>query len=76
MLCDSRTTITLKRMGEIDAKVFKQTCKKRFPLKNADFEASELCGLWQDKLMNPEWHPFKIIMVEGNPKVWPMQGGL
>lgn len=53
-------------MGEIDMKVFQKTCKGRFSPDEADIKASELCTLWQDNLKNPEWHPFKIVSVEGN----------
>lgn len=61
-----RTNISVKRMGEIDVKVFQQTCKGRFPPDEAEIKAVELCTLWQDNMKNPEWHPFKIVSVQGN----------
>ncbi|GLT41179.1 hypothetical protein SLA2020_152630 [Shorea laevis] len=65
-LLGARTNIGLKRMGDIDQKPFQNTCKQRFSLDEAMFQASTLCTLWQDKLKNAEWHPFKIISVGGN----------
>ncbi|KAK1402079.1 Factor of DNA methylation 1 [Heracleum sosnowskyi] len=61
-----RTNISVKRMGEIDGKVFQQTCKGRFSPDEAEIKALELCSLWQENMKNPEWHPFKIVSVEGN----------
>ncbi|KAL0342164.1 UNVERIFIED_CONTAM: Factor of DNA methylation 2 [Sesamum calycinum] len=48
-------------MGEIDEKAFKSACKERFPPGEAEMKAAELVSLWQEKLKNPEWHPFQII---------------
>lgn len=53
-------------MGEINMKVFLETCKGRFSADEAEIKALELCSLWQEILKNPEWHPFKIVVVEGN----------
>ncbi|KAL8155817.1 factor of DNA methylation 1-like [Apium graveolens] len=66
ILSGPRTNISVKRMGEIDMKVFQQTMKGRFSLDEADIKALELCTLWQENMKNPEWHPFKIVSVEGN----------
>lgn len=70
MLNGPRTTISIKRMGEIDMKAFQQTCKERCSRDEADIKALELCSLWQDKMKNPDWHPFKIVTVEGNSQAW------
>lgn len=56
-------------MGELDEKVFKKVCQERFPPREAEIEAEELRGLWQEKMMNPEWHPFRIVKVDGTEKV-------
>ncbi|KAL2479054.1 Factor of DNA methylation 1 [Forsythia ovata] len=65
MLSSSRVNIGIKRMGEIDEKSFQNTCKQRFPAEEAEIKTAELCSLWQDKLKNPGFHPFKIIQVDG-----------
>ena len=66
----TRTNIGIKRMGEIDHKAFQDTCKKRFHIEEANLQATKLCSLWQEHLKNPEWHPFKVVEVNGNPQVY------
>ncbi|XP_042052638.1 factor of DNA methylation 1-like [Salvia splendens] len=61
MLSSSRVNIGIKRMGELDEKSFKNACKQRYPPEEADIKALELCSLWQEKLKNPEWHPFRVV---------------
>jgi len=56
-------------MGEIDEKPFHNACKERFP-EDPLLHASTQCSLWQEKLKNPAWHPFKVIDVDGNAKVF------
>lgn len=68
-LLGQRTNIGIKRMGDLDQKPFLNTCKQRFPLDEAQLQASTLCSLWQEHLKNPDWHPFKIIHVNGHPQV-------
>ncbi|KAK9281822.1 hypothetical protein L1049_004728 [Liquidambar formosana] len=60
-----RTNIGIKRMGEIDEKPFHNTCKQRFALHEAHLQATTLVSLWQENLKKPEWHPFKILEIEG-----------
>ncbi|KAL9462958.1 hypothetical protein AB3S75_000878 [Citrus x aurantiifolia] len=67
-LIGAGTNIGVKRLGEIDPKPFQDACKNKFPLEEAQVEASTLCSLWQENLKATEWHPFKIIHVEGTPK--------
>ncbi|KAJ4718617.1 factor of DNA methylation 1-like [Melia azedarach] len=57
--------IGIKRLSEIDLKPFQNACKKKFPLKESQVQASTLCSLWQENLKNSEWHPFKIIDIGG-----------
>ncbi|PIN04135.1 hypothetical protein CDL12_23335 [Handroanthus impetiginosus] len=61
MLTSSRANIGIKRMGEIDAKAFREACKLRFSMDEAEIKAVELCSLWQERLKNPEWHPFQVV---------------
>ncbi|KAL8232296.1 hypothetical protein R6Q57_002074 [Mikania cordata] len=63
-----RTNIGVKRMGEINTKAFQDACKERFNSEEAEIKASELCSLWQEKLKNPEWHPVKVVAVDGTHK--------
>ncbi|EEF35059.1 factor of DNA methylation 1 [Ricinus communis] len=56
-----RTNIGIKRMGEIDQKPFLNTCKQKFPLEEAQVQATTLCSLWQENLKDSSWQPFKIV---------------
>ncbi|XP_038713923.1 factor of DNA methylation 1-like [Tripterygium wilfordii] len=55
------THIGIKRMGEIDSKPFQNKCKERFSPDEALVQAAIICSLWQEKLLDLGWHPFKII---------------
>ncbi|KAJ7964528.1 factor of DNA methylation 1-like [Quillaja saponaria] len=61
----SRAHIGLKRMGELDTRPFHEAMKRKYNEEDAEERASELCSLWEEYLKDPDWHPFKIIMVEG-----------
>lgn len=67
-MLSGRTNIGIKRMGEIDQKPFHNTCKQRFPTDEAVLKSSMLCSEWQENLKKPEWHPFKVITVDGNSR--------
>ncbi|RDY13496.1 Protein INVOLVED IN DE NOVO 2, partial [Mucuna pruriens] len=60
--------IRLKRMGELDTRPFVEAMKKRYNEEEAEERASELCSLWEEYLKDPDWHPFKVIMVEEKEK--------
>nr|XP_010911457.2 factor of DNA methylation 5 [Elaeis guineensis] len=67
-MLSGRTLIGIKRMGELDEKPFQTACKQRCSKDNADVNAIMLCSKWQDELRKPEWHPFKVITVDGKPQ--------
>lgn len=60
-ILSTRSLIGIKRMGELDEKVFYAACKKRYAKEEADIKALELCSEWQEHLKNPFWHPFKVV---------------
>ncbi|CAA0822333.1 Factor of DNA methylation 1 [Striga hermonthica] len=69
MPSSSRVNIGIRRMGEIDEKAFKTVCSKRFSSGEAEIKAVELCSLWQEKMKNAEWNPFRVVEDEkGNAK--------
>ncbi|KAK8955141.1 hypothetical protein KSP40_PGU007961 [Platanthera guangdongensis] len=64
-ILNNRTIIGIKRMGELDDKVFHNACIKKFRKDLVDENAAKLCSKWQDELKKPEWHPFRMAMVGG-----------
>lgn len=68
-ILNNRTIIGIKRMGELNEKIFHSACIKKYRKDNADVRAAELCSQWQDELKKPEWHPFKMITIDGKLQV-------
>lgn len=56
-------------MGELDSKPFLEVMKKKYTEDEAEVRASELCSLWVEYLKDPDWHPFKVVMVDGEHRV-------
>ncbi|KAJ9559508.1 hypothetical protein OSB04_004668 [Centaurea solstitialis] len=67
-MLSGKTNIGVKRMGELDTTAFYDACKEKFDADEAQIKATELCSLWQDKLKNSEWHPMKVVAVDGAHK--------
>ncbi|XP_009610605.1 protein INVOLVED IN DE NOVO 2-like isoform X2 [Nicotiana tomentosiformis] len=57
--------IGVKRMGELDSRPFLEAMKRRYNEVEAEEIASELCSLWEEYLRDPEWHPIKVISING-----------
>ncbi|GKE09391.1 factor of DNA methylation 1-like protein, partial [Tanacetum coccineum] len=49
----------------LDLKAFQDACYEKFDAEEAQIKASELCALWQDKLKDLDWHPLKVVAVDG-----------
>lgn len=64
-----RTQIGVKRMGALDEKPFQQVAKEKYPAEEADEKAAELCSLWEGHLGDSAWHPIKVVVKDGIPKV-------
>ncbi|XP_020577816.1 factor of DNA methylation 1-like [Phalaenopsis equestris] len=64
-MLSSRSKIGIKRMGALDVKAFQAIFEKYLPSEDAKFQGTLLCSEWEEHLRNPEWHPFKVIMVNG-----------
>ncbi|KAF6137793.1 hypothetical protein GIB67_040501 [Kingdonia uniflora] len=62
----STAKIGLKRMGVLDVKPFKAAFILKYSPRKAAVNAIQFCSLWDSDLRNPEWHPFKMIKVNGN----------
>ncbi|KAL1542197.1 protein INVOLVED IN DE NOVO 2-like [Salvia divinorum] len=57
--------ISVKRMGELDSKPFHEVMKRMYGDTQADERATELCSLWEEYLRDPEWHPIKVVSING-----------
>ncbi|KAF3634841.1 putative F-box/FBD/LRR-repeat protein-like [Capsicum annuum] len=64
VLSSARAHIGIKRMGEIDSNAFQNALKQRFSNQEAEIKAIEFLSLWQEKIKEPDWHPFKTIMID------------
>jgi hypothetical protein len=64
-----QTQIGVKKVGELDPSVFLSLCKQKFPAADAEAESARLCSKWQNEIENPEWQPFKVIIVDGKASV-------
>ncbi|KAI8564044.1 hypothetical protein RHMOL_Rhmol03G0152900 [Rhododendron molle] len=61
----SNTEIGVKRMGELDNKPFHEAMKRKYNEADAEDRAIEVCSIWEEYLRDPEWHPFKVITING-----------
>lgn len=66
---NSQTHIGIRRIGELDSKVFLKTCKRKLSSQDAKAESIILCSKWQSEISNPEWNPFRVTMVDGHEVV-------
>lgn len=57
--------IGVKRMGELDSHPFHEAMKRKYSDTQADEKATELCSLWEEYLRDPEWHPIKVVNING-----------
>lgn len=63
-LSGGQTHIGIKRMGELDLKAFSKACQKE-RTENAEVTAAFLCSKWEAEIKNPDWHPFRVVTVDG-----------
>ncbi|CAI9116416.1 OLC1v1017552C1 [Oldenlandia corymbosa var. corymbosa] len=52
--------IGIKIMGEFDPKIFEEQCKLKFA-DDYEVKAREMYSLWEERLRNPDWRPFKVV---------------
>lgn len=61
--------IGVKRMGEINIEPFLAAMKKRFNARTAKNRAAKLCSSWEESIKDPNWHPFKVVLVDSDAHV-------
>ncbi|CAM0881840.1 unnamed protein product [Alopecurus aequalis] len=59
-----RAHIGFKRMGELDLQAISNACRK-LSKEDAEVTAAIICSKWEDEIRNPDWHPFRVVMVDG-----------
>ncbi|KAF8647283.1 hypothetical protein HU200_065434 [Digitaria exilis] len=60
-----RQNIRIKMMGEINCKPFLDAALGEHPSDIAKDEAVKNCSVWQQKIQDPAWHPYKRITEDG-----------
>ncbi|KAL5729436.1 hypothetical protein ACHQM5_002389 [Ranunculus cassubicifolius] len=60
-LIRDHSTIGIKRMGELNPKPFRDVCMKKFATEDWDTKSAELCSLWQERIKDSLWFPFKVV---------------
>uniref|UniRef100_A0A161Y1D7 Factor of DNA methylation 1-5/IDN2 domain-containing protein n=1 Tax=Daucus carota subsp. sativus TaxID=79200 RepID=A0A161Y1D7_DAUCS len=68
-LTDS-SVVGVKRMGEVNQKPFQDACLQKFSIEEAEMRAMELSSLWQIKVNNSNWHPFKQVFKDEKLQVY------
>ncbi|KAI3919673.1 hypothetical protein MKW92_033965 [Papaver armeniacum] len=70
---NSRSSIGIKRMGELDCKSFRDALKDIICGSSSMDQVSDgsvlRCSFWEEKLRDPLWHPFKVTLVDGKHQV-------
>ncbi|PIA60332.1 hypothetical protein AQUCO_00300081v1 [Aquilegia coerulea] len=64
-LFGNRSTIGIRRMGELDQKPFRDVCMEKFSTEDWGMKTVELCSIWQENIKNSHWHPFRTTQIDG-----------
>ncbi|XP_026450264.1 factor of DNA methylation 1-like isoform X2 [Papaver somniferum] len=59
--------IGIKRMGELNDKPFRDICIKKFSATEWETKSVELCSLWQNRIQDSGWYPYKHVTVDKKP---------
>ncbi|KAI3878191.1 hypothetical protein MKW92_002087 [Papaver armeniacum] len=59
--------IGIKRMGELNDKPFRDICIKKFSTTEWETKSVELCSLWQNRIQDSGWYPYKHVTVDKKP---------
>ncbi|XP_026430344.1 factor of DNA methylation 1-like [Papaver somniferum] len=56
--------IGINRMGELNEKPFRDICIKKFSTTKWETKSAELCSLWQKKIQDSQWYPYKHVTTD------------
>lgn len=62
--------VGVKRMGEVDQQPFQDVCLQKFSREEGEMRSMELSSLWQNKVNNSNWQPFKKVFKDEKLLVW------
>ncbi|KAI3860538.1 hypothetical protein MKX03_025470 [Papaver bracteatum] len=54
-------------MGELNDKPFRDICIKKFSSTEWETKSVELCSLWQNRIQDSGWYPYKHVTVDKKP---------
>ncbi|CAJ2640817.1 unnamed protein product [Trifolium pratense] len=60
--------IGVKIMGEFNMKPFIDAMEKRYDKDEAEIIGPKLYSLWKENIKDPNWNPFKVVLVDGVAK--------
>ncbi|XP_026450858.1 factor of DNA methylation 1-like [Papaver somniferum] len=55
--------IGIRRIGELNDKPFRDICIKKFSTTEWETKSVQLCSLWQNKIQDSGWYPYKHVTV-------------
>ncbi|XP_057788287.1 factor of DNA methylation 4-like isoform X2 [Salvia miltiorrhiza] len=64
----ARVSIGVKRMGELSSNAFIPAAKRMYKGSEPGLRAVELCSQWDSRIRDSNWHPLKIIEIEGGKR--------
>ncbi|XP_074338099.1 factor of DNA methylation 5-like [Apium graveolens] len=64
-MLNPRSIFYIKRMGEVNRKVFQDICQQKCTTEDWEVQSATLCSLWERRVRNARWHPFKRISIDG-----------
>ncbi|KAL5226852.1 hypothetical protein ABZP36_015117 [Zizania latifolia] len=67
-LLGGRSHIGIKIMGELDLEAVSNACRKKSSEEDPEVTAAILCSKWEAEIKNPDWHPFRVVLVDGQEK--------
>lgn len=68
-MLNPRSIFYIKRMGEVDRKAFQDICQQSCTAEDWEEKSATLCSLWERRVRNARWHPFKRITIDGKLQV-------
>ncbi|PON60984.1 hypothetical protein TorRG33x02_282940 [Trema orientale] len=61
----SPSPVGVKRMGDVDCKPFYEAMKRASKKEDSLRVALNMCQLWTECVKDPQWRPFKVIVIKG-----------